>query len=104
MLSGLRVVELSDPSGWLAGRMLADLGADVTLITDEQLRETHPYEWAAFNAGKHLAGYDDSLLASADVVIETGATPRYEELGSPTIVWCVLTPFGRTGPKAAQRA
>ena len=104
MLSGLRVVELSDPNGWLAGRMLADLGADVTLITDEQLRETHPYEWAAFNAGKHLAEYDESLLRDADVVIETGVTPRYEELGSPTVVWCVLTSFGRTGPRAAQRA
>jgi len=104
MLSGLRVVELSDPSGWLAGRMLADLGADVTLITDEQLRATHPYEWAAFNAGKHLAAYNDSLLASADVVIETGVTPRYEELGSDRVIWCALTPFGRTGPKADLRA
>ena len=100
MLSGLRVVELSDPSGWLAGRMLADLGADVTLIADEQLRETHPYEWAAFNAGKHLAKYDDSLLASADVVIETGVTDRFERLASPQTVWCALTPFGRSGPKA----
>src|SRR2546421_932729 len=104
MLSGLRVVELSDPSGWLAGRMLADLGAHVTLIADEQLRETHPYEWAAFNAGKHLAEYDDSLLASADVVIETGVTPRYEEFGSDRVIWCALTPFGRTGPKADLRA
>lgn len=104
MLSGLRVVELTDPSGWLAGRMLADLGADVTLATDETLRETLPYAWAALNAGKRLAGYDDSLLASADVVIETGVTPRYEELGSPSVVWCVLTPFGRSGPKAEWRA
>ncbi|HEV2686852.1 MAG TPA: CoA transferase [Actinomycetota bacterium] len=104
MLSGLRVVELSDPSGWLAGRMLADLGADVTLIADEQLRATHPYEWAAFNAGKHLAAYDDSMLASADVVIETGTTQRYEEFGSDRVVWCALTPFGRTGPKADLRA
>ena len=104
MLSGLRVVELTDPSGWLAGRMLADLGAEVTLVTDETLRETLPYAWAAFNAGKRLAEYDDSSLASADVVIETAVTPRYEELGSPTVVWCALTPFGRSGPKAEWRA
>jgi len=104
MLSGLRVVELSDPSGWLAGRMLADLGADVTLIADEQLRETHPYEWAAFNAGKHLAAYDDSVLASADVVIETGVTQLYENLDNDRVIWCALTPFGRTGPKADLRA
>jgi len=104
MLSGLRVVELTDPSGWMAGRMLADLGADVTLVTDPGLRETFPYAWAAFNAGKRLAEYDDSLLHDVDVVIETGVTPRYEELGSPTVVWCVLTPFGRTGPKASWRA
>jgi crotonobetainyl-CoA:carnitine CoA-transferase CaiB-like acyl-CoA transferase len=104
MLSGLRVVELSDPSGWLAGRMLADLGADVTLVTDEQLRATHPYEWAAFNAGKHLADFDDALIGSADVVVETGVTDLFERHGGPKTVWCALTPFGRTGPKATQRA
>lgn len=104
MLSGLRVVDLSDPSGWLAGRMLADLGADVTLVADEQLRATHPYQWAAFNAGKHLADYDDSLLRDADVVIETAVTPRYEELASATVVWCAITPFGRTGPASLWRA
>jgi crotonobetainyl-CoA:carnitine CoA-transferase CaiB-like acyl-CoA transferase len=104
MLSGLRVVELTDPSGWLAGRMLADLGADVTLVTDHSLRETFPYAWAAFNAGKRLADDDDSLLASADVVIETGVTQRYENLGDPRVIWCALTPFGRSGPKASWRA
>ena len=104
MLSGLRVVELSDPSGWLAGRILADLGADVTLVADEQLRETHLYEWAAFNAGKKLATFEDSLLASADVVIETGVTPLYEQVGTDRVIWCALTPFGRTGPKSSLRA
>ena len=104
MLSGLRVVELSDPSGWLAGRMLADLGADVTLIADEQLRAARPYEWAAFNAGKSLAAYDESLLRDADVVLETAVTQRYETLGSDRVVWCALTPFGRSGPKAELRA
>ena len=51
MLSGLRVVELTDPSGWLAGRMLADLGANVTLVIDEGSRESFPYAWAAFILG-----------------------------------------------------
>jgi crotonobetainyl-CoA:carnitine CoA-transferase CaiB-like acyl-CoA transferase len=84
--------------------MLADLGADVTLVTDSSLRETFPYAWAAFNAGKRLADYDDSLLALADVVIETGVTDRYENLGDPRVIWCAITPFGRTGPKASWRA
>src|SRR5438270_12894570 len=104
MLSGLRVVELSDPSGWLAGRMLADLGADVTLVTDEAFRESLPYVWAAFNAGKRLVTLDDSLLHSADVVIETGVTQRYEDLGDDRVIWCAITPFGRTGPHASWRA
>jgi crotonobetainyl-CoA:carnitine CoA-transferase CaiB-like acyl-CoA transferase len=104
MLLGLRVVELTDPSGWLAGRMLSDLGADVTLVTDPALRETVPYAWAAFNAGKRFAEYDGSLLHDADVVIETGVTRRYEELGDPRVVWCAITPFGRSGPKAEWRA
>src|SRR5947207_918046 len=104
MLSGLRVVELTDPSGWLAGRMLADLGADVTLVADESLRDSLPYAWAAFNAGKRLAALDDSLLRNADVVIETGVTPRYEDLDNPRVVWCAITSFGRTGPLADWRA
>jgi crotonobetainyl-CoA:carnitine CoA-transferase CaiB-like acyl-CoA transferase len=104
MLSGLNVVELSDASGWLAGRMLADLGATVTLVARDVDRETAPLAWAAFNAGKILAGPGDQLVRSADVVIETSVTQRYEQLASDRVVWCTITPFGRTGPKAAWRA
>ncbi|MGZ4210982.1 MAG: CoA transferase [Actinomycetota bacterium] len=108
MLSGLTVVEITDPGtnggAWLAGRMLADLGADVALIADERAREEYPYAWAAFNAGKRLAPYDDSLLQRADVVIETSITQKFEKLGTERTVWCSITPFGRTGPKAGWRA
>lgn len=108
MLSGLHVLEITEPGtdggAWLAGRMLADLGADVTLVVDPDARTSYPYEWAAFNAGKILGRYDDSLLRSADVVIETSITQKYETLGGDRHVWCVITPFGRTGPKAAWRA
>jgi benzylsuccinate CoA-transferase BbsE subunit len=103
MLNGLRVVELSDPSGWLAGRILADLGAEVTLVTDER-RDDVPYLWAAYNAGKRLASYDDSLLSDADVVIETAVTQLYEQATNPRAIWCTITPFGRSGPKASWRA
>jgi crotonobetainyl-CoA:carnitine CoA-transferase CaiB-like acyl-CoA transferase len=103
MLSGLRVVELSDPSGWLAGRMLADLGASVTLVTSVA-RDELPYLWAAYNAGKVVADYSDSLLADADVVIETGISDRYERLSLDRVIWCSITPFGRTGPKSEWRA
>jgi benzylsuccinate CoA-transferase BbsE subunit len=104
MLSGLRVVELSDPSGWLAGRILRDLGADVTLVCDPALKSEHPYHWAAYNAGKQLAVAEDVSLRDANVVIETGISQRYEELGDERVVWCAITPFGRTGPKSDWRA
>src|SRR6516162_7602182 len=32
MLSGLRVLDLTDESGWLAGKILGDLGADVIKV------------------------------------------------------------------------
>ena len=32
MLSGIRVLDFTDQSGWIAGRILADLGAEVTKV------------------------------------------------------------------------
>lgn len=108
MLGGLRVLDLTDPDGWLAGRILADLGADVVLAEPtggHPARATDPEAFAAYNAGKRSAIADaGALVAAADVVIECGLTDRYERIARERTVWCAITPFGRTGPKAPRRA
>ncbi len=103
-LAGLRVADLSDASGWLCGRILADLGADVVLVEPPG---GHPdrarrYAFAALNAGKRsvVTGDPGDLIERADVVV------AHEAPGSThdRLVWCAITPFGLTGPKASWRA
>jgi crotonobetainyl-CoA:carnitine CoA-transferase CaiB-like acyl-CoA transferase len=113
-LEGVRVLDLTDPPGWLCGRILADFGADVTLVEPPG---GHPgrsrrYAFAALNAGKHSAvlSLSDARLAEvagkADVIVD-GGQPELEHLRSaphPDQVWCSITPFGLNGPKASWRA
>src|SRR5262245_32563580 len=97
-LNGLRVLDLSDESGHLAGRILADLGADVIKIEPpggDPVRKRWPFvggephpdagaQWVARNLGKRSLVADLStpagvakvreLAREADVVLET-ATP-----------------------------
>ncbi|HSP99083.1 MAG TPA: CoA transferase, partial [Candidatus Dormibacteraeota bacterium] len=104
-LAGLRVVDLTDESGHLAGRILADLGAEVLKIEppggDAARRrgpflggEPHPdagAQWLARNLGKRSvvldldAGADrerlQALLRAADVLLETCAPDARERLG-----------------------
>lgn len=94
-LDGVRVLDLSTEMGWYAGKLLADLGADVIKVEppggdpgrglppfygDEAGRETSLRFWY-FNAGKRsvtldLSQYDGRylfgrLVGTADVVIES---------------------------------
>ncbi|MGH0029618.1 MAG: CaiB/BaiF CoA transferase family protein [Myxococcota bacterium] len=106
LLDGLRVLDLCDESGALAGRILADLGADVVVAEPpgghaglrrapwlpggegDPERSLH---WLALGAGKRgiTLDLDDPagraralrLLAHADVVLETEAPGRLAGLG-----------------------
>jgi crotonobetainyl-CoA:carnitine CoA-transferase CaiB-like acyl-CoA transferase len=99
-LSGIRVVETAGPSGELAGRLLADLGATVWKIeppTGAATRRHPPFSsrdpgeslfFAFYNAGKRSLVVDPAdraqrerlrgLLAAADVWLDT--TPPGEPL------------------------
>jgi benzylsuccinate CoA-transferase BbsE subunit len=107
MLSGIHVGEIGDASGWLAGRILSDLGADVVLLEPEggtPERARIPYAFAALCAGKRST-FDPSVVADADIVIEAGPpSARADTARAPQQIWCTITPFGRTGPKSAWRA
>ncbi len=118
MLNGQRVLDCSDRLGWLAGRVLADLGAEVTKI-EAPGADVSSSEWRALNVNKQLVALDpaspagrqefDRLAAAADILI---ATPRpglgetrlfdFERLSkiNPRLVVVAITPFGLTGPKA----
>jgi crotonobetainyl-CoA:carnitine CoA-transferase CaiB-like acyl-CoA transferase len=116
LLDGVRVVDLAGEPAAIAGRVLADLGADVVVIEPplgSPLRAL-PYEWAAWGAGQRsvvVSGPDDPrlerLLAGADIVIETPGFPDawvLEEARAPDAVWVRVTPFGSDGPRAGWRA
>jgi crotonobetainyl-CoA:carnitine CoA-transferase CaiB-like acyl-CoA transferase len=116
LLCGVLVIDCTDRYGWLAGRILADLGADVIKIDEPGTDRTCP-EWRAFNVNKRVLDLDpaqsadrrqlDELLAKADVCLINPATTDWGRLIDPDIVRGVyprlvvvaITPFGRTGPR-----
>ncbi len=109
-LEGIKVVDLCGAPGWLCGRILADLGADVALVEPEG---GHPdrarrYAFAALNAGKRsvISADPAELIRGADVVIDAGSAGArgVDTSDNPKLIWCAITPFGLTGPKAAWRA
>jgi crotonobetainyl-CoA:carnitine CoA-transferase CaiB-like acyl-CoA transferase len=116
LLEGVQVVDLAGEPAALAGRLLADLGAEVVLVEPpggHPLRD-QPERFAAWAAGKAsltVAGPDDpalgAVLAGADIVIDTPGFPGALELDpsrAPDAVWVSVTPFGGTGPRAGWRA
>jgi crotonobetainyl-CoA:carnitine CoA-transferase CaiB-like acyl-CoA transferase len=116
LLHGVRVVDLTGESGQLAGRALADLGADVTLVEPpggSPVRGLPPFDgrtgeslrFLALNAGKSAVSYAEgdpeltALINDADIVLAERAPT-----GAPTNVWVAITPYGLDGPRAGWRA
>ena len=103
-LQGVRVIDATGRWGELAGRMLAELGAEVFKFSAEPVDEEDPY-WASVRAGKIVvAGGDPShCLQDADILLESGRSADY---GSrfPRLIHVSITPFGITGPLAAAPA
>jgi crotonobetainyl-CoA:carnitine CoA-transferase CaiB-like acyl-CoA transferase len=105
MLSHCRILDLTDDKGFICGRVLADLGADVIKIeppSGDPSRRIGPYYhddpdpekslyWFAYNSGKrgitlNLETSDGrelfkKLAATADFVIESFAPGYMESLG-----------------------
>lgn len=132
MLDDVRVLEISAPETMLAGRMLADLGADVVVVeppAGSPGRRLAPFlkdipgierslTWQALNYGKRAVTLDLSspdgkalmrdLATKFDVVIEAAGGGRRSWLDSiefaPRIIRCTITPFVRTGPKSKYAA
>lgn len=116
LLEATRVIDLAGEPAAMAGRLLADLGAEVILPEPpggHPLRAL-PHRWSAWGAGKQsvvVSGPDDpallELLLGADIVIDTPGFPgawTLEPGVAPNAVWVSVTPFGLTGPRAGWRA
>jgi crotonobetainyl-CoA:carnitine CoA-transferase CaiB-like acyl-CoA transferase len=128
-LSGYRVLDLTDHRGLLAGKMLADLGADVIAIEPPKgspARKAAPlgpdgqsFYWAAYAAGKRSVICDLEtpegqaqflrLVASADFLIESHDVEEARRLGidyeqleklNTRLIHVSIRGFGDEGPKA----
>lgn len=104
MLRRCRVVDATDRLGWLAGRLLADLGARVVKLEAPGADLSSPH-WRALNVNKKLQRFDLAVATDADIVLATPSPaefPRYKRLlaANQALVLVCITPFGLTGPKA----
>ncbi|HAI64006.1 MAG TPA: hypothetical protein DCM13_03900, partial [Acidimicrobiaceae bacterium] len=129
LLSDLRVIDLTDDFGEAAGRVLADLGAEVIKVEPPSgCASRHrgasdtdgtAFHWRAWGRGKRSVVLDlqtadgidalHRLLASADILLETATSAERTAWGInvddvadayPRLVHVSITPFGVTGPLA----
>jgi len=128
-LKKYRVLDLTDHRGLLAGKILADLGADVIQIEPpggSPARNTPPlspegrsFYWDAFCAGKRSVTCDlfspqdrelfERLVKSADILIESMNAADAKRAGldherlagiNPQLIHVSIRGFGENGPKA----
>jgi len=122
MLQGLQVIDCTGRLGWLAGRLLADMGAEVRKI-EAPSADRSSAEWRALNVNKRLVRLDlaapgamaalDAMVVGADLLLATPqpgsdddrlfAFDRLSRL-NPRLILVAITPFGLAGPKADWRA
>src|SRR5262249_7104892 len=117
--SGVLVIDATERLGWVAGRVLADLGADVVKL--EPPGSDHSgADWRAFNVNKRILELDlqapsdrarlEDLLRAAATCLPTpsdsSAHPDPPALGenSPRLVVVALRPFGGVGRRSAWKA
>lgn len=130
-LAGLRVLDASDESGRLAGKLLAELGADVVRVRCGAAGAPLPGAASArggvldwwYDGGTRRVPLDlddardraafGDLALRCDVLVETERPGRLARLGlshdvlvkrNPRLVQVSLSPFGATGPRAHWQA
>ena len=130
LLEGVRVLDLTNRRGELAGRLLADLGAEVWKVEPPggvDSRHLPPFGpdgtslfWTAYGAGKRCVQLDltseadrsvlRGWVTGADVVLESANPGELEALGigeaalreaNPGLIYVAITPYGQHGPKAS---
>ena len=121
VLNDVRVLDLSAPDAWLAGQLLADMGAVVELWELPDAAEVDRYWRQAYANGKTCRRVDWrhdlhrllTQLAGADVVIESlgqtwldaiGMTAESFDRRFPHLIRVSITGHGSEGPKAGWAA
>jgi crotonobetainyl-CoA:carnitine CoA-transferase CaiB-like acyl-CoA transferase len=129
LLAGLKVVEFCQiAAGPFCGMLLADFGADVVKVEPTEgdaLRQWPPItdgyseNFASLNRGKQSLALDlkqpadlaraRALVLDADVLVENNRPGAMQRLGlgwdwfgerKPALVYCSISAFGQTGPRA----
>lgn len=115
-LEAVRVVDLTDGIGESAGRILADLGADVLRVTSRDSPEDDIVD-ALRRANKSVLHLDTdstadravlrATIVASDIVVTQAPSSRLADwdvdldavrIDAPHLVWLAITPFGLTGP------
>ena len=117
LLAGTRVVDLAGEPAAMAGRLLADLGAEVVLAgaADGHPLRALPHRFAAWGAGKQSVRRRRSGRSRARRAARrrrhrhrharaSPAPGRSTRRSRPDAVWVSVTPFGLTGPRSDWRA
>ncbi|MGH7760904.1 MAG: CaiB/BaiF CoA transferase family protein [Candidatus Dormibacteraceae bacterium] len=114
-LAGYRALDLTNQLGWLCGKVLADLGADVVKLEPPggDPGRADRYAWLAFNAGKRSVVVDPAREAGRELLLRMAEhadfllwtfTPSqlaqlrlgWEQLSkiNPRLVLTSITPYG----------
>ncbi len=128
-LAGIRVLDVTNHRGEIAGRLLADLGAEVIKIEPLEgvsSRRLPPFDskdnslfWQAYGLGKQYFRLDlfsttgreqlQALVQGADILLESFNPGVTQSLGideatlrqlNPGLIYVSITGFGQHGPKA----
>jgi benzylsuccinate CoA-transferase BbsE subunit len=117
-LHGIRVLEIAGELTGYAGKLLADLGAQVVFAelgsTAIETKEFDPREFFLHRGKQRVQLATDStelvrLISEADVILQSGGDgtqpppeldPDAVRSRNPAAVHAILTPFGLSGPKA----
>ena len=115
LLAPYRVLDLTGPIGYVCGKVMSDLGADVVKV-EPPGGDVRDLFWIAGNAGKRSVTLDlekdrdlfRKLAAKADFILESfePGTLNYDELrkSNPALIMVSITPFGQSGPYAHYKA
>src|ERR1700674_3189643 len=114
LLADVLIIDATDRLGWLAGRLLADLGADVIKI-ESRGSDRSGSQWRAFNVNKRVLEFDakeaadreriESLLGTADICLLTPGSshldgyldPDMLRTNYPRLIVVAMRSFGSAG-------